>query len=94
MGPVACRHGSRSRSPHARRLTANEAVLAVRLVPDRGDDHARRGEPLERSELSLGLMGEAVTDAKGKTRKGHVDSGCENKNGLPTHFRFFPNERQ
>ena len=90
MGPVACRHGSRSRRPHARRLAADEAVLTVRLVPDGGDDHARRSQPFERSELSLGLMGEAVTDAKGKTRKGHVDSGCENGNGTADALSLFP----
>jgi hypothetical protein len=46
------------------RLRADEAVLAVGFVPDRGDDDALVGQHLEGVELGLGLVGEAVADAE------------------------------
>ena len=67
MGPMARGHRRLRRRPDARRLTADEAVFAVRLVPDRGDDHPRRGQSLEGGQLGKSLMGKTIADAKRKT---------------------------
>ena len=68
--PFSFRHGGGGGLPNAGRLAADETVLAVRLVPNGGHDHARGGQPLKRGQLGLGLVGKPVTDAEGIPREG------------------------
>ena len=69
MRPLPRRHGFRRRHTHARGLAPDKRMLAIRLVPHRGDDDAPRCELLERRELGLGLVGEAITDTERQSGK-------------------------
>jgi hypothetical protein len=90
MRPLPRRDGGARRRPDAGRLAADEAVFAVRLVPDRRHDDAGGGEPFEGGKLGLGLVREPITDAEGESWE------CEHAERIPAGRagRYRPAQRK
>ena len=75
--PAERLHRGVGRGPHARRLGADDRVLAVRLVPDRDDLDALLGGQHAGPQLRLRLVREPIADADGVFGERKQDEASE-----------------